>query len=177
MLRRCLSVCRRCGRLMPQGNKSSATILHPGNYSRSLFQRPPAMPQMNPGASFPASWRNTPQNQQRWSQMASNTDYLRSQAARQGSLDCQYCGMGPLKIHHWSEKSHASGMATVDHVVPTSRGGSNQPSNLAVSCQPCIIIIIIIILPIQAIASAPSAPRLTAVSHAVLLRAPATAAC
>ena len=26
MLRRCLSVCRRCGRLMPQGNKPSATI-------------------------------------------------------------------------------------------------------------------------------------------------------
>jgi hypothetical protein len=32
---------------------------------------------------------------------------------------------------------HRSGELFVDHRIPTSRGGSNDPSNLQLLCQPC----------------------------------------
>ena len=42
-------------------------------------------------------------------------------AARDG-LMCAYCGATPTQI---------------DHIVPRSRGGTNDPRNLALACAPC----------------------------------------
>lgn len=39
---------------------------------------------------------------------------------------CVYCGSG-LGLEH----------ATLDHVIPLSRGGSHLPGNLVAACQPC----------------------------------------
>ena len=39
---------------------------------------------------------------------------------------CVYCGRG-LGLEH----------ATLDHVIPLSRGGSHDPGNLVAACQPC----------------------------------------
>jgi 5-methylcytosine-specific restriction endonuclease McrA len=104
------------------------TVLHPHNSMT------------NPGEKFPDSWRDTAQNRDRdrWEQMERNTDYLRRQEDEKGSLDCEYCGKENLKMYHWSEdKRYTGDMATVDHVVPRSRGGDDDEDNLAVSCQPC----------------------------------------
>jgi 5-methylcytosine-specific restriction endonuclease McrA len=38
---------------------------------------------------------------------------------------CAYCGIELIEKYH------------VDHIIPISRGGSNYPSNLAISCQFC----------------------------------------
>jgi hypothetical protein len=32
-----------------------------------------------------------------------------------GALSCAYCGAGPLRIYHWSERFKGTDMATVDH--------------------------------------------------------------
>lgn len=40
---------------------------------------------------------------------------------------CRYCG----------EKLLRKAEATVDHVIPRSRGGSNKMSNLVTACVPC----------------------------------------
>ncbi|MEN9791425.1 MAG: hypothetical protein RLZZ63_1083 [Gemmatimonadota bacterium] len=39
---------------------------------------------------------------------------------------CVYCGTG-LGLEH----------ATLDHVIPLSRGGTHHPGNLVAACQPC----------------------------------------
>jgi 5-methylcytosine-specific restriction endonuclease McrA len=92
----------------------------------------------DPGEEFPSSWRDKPKNRERWEQLKRSTEYLRRQEAERGSLDCTYCGQGPLRIYHWSEVSlYAVDVATVDHVVPRAGGGGDDDSNLVVSCQRC----------------------------------------
>lgn len=52
---------------------------------------------------------------------------LRFQILERDSFRCQYCGRTPqdgVKLH-------------VDHVVPRSKGGSNDPENLVTACQDC----------------------------------------
>lgn len=41
-------------------------------------------------------------------------------------LPCHYCG-----------KKLRSGQATVDHVIPSSKGGPNCASNFVLACEPC----------------------------------------
>lgn len=40
---------------------------------------------------------------------------------------CRYCGENLL----------GTGQATVDHVIPKSKGGSNRMANLVTACVPC----------------------------------------
>lgn len=40
---------------------------------------------------------------------------------------CRYCG----------EKLKSKAQATVDHVIPRSKGGSNRMANLVTACVPC----------------------------------------
>ncbi|MCJ2086518.1 HNH endonuclease [Methylobacterium sp. E-005] len=49
---------------------------------------------------------------------------IKSMVVERDGLVCAYCGdlAGPFEI---------------DHVVPYSRGGENDPSNLCVACKPC----------------------------------------
>ena len=48
---------------------------------------------------------------------------------QQGS--CHYCGCALTKAPRFTNS------ATVDHVVPLSRGGSNSPDNLVIACMDC----------------------------------------
>lgn len=43
------------------------------------------------------------------------------------TVKCYWCKTGPLTFEE----------ATVDHLVPLARGGSNLDENLVVSCRPC----------------------------------------
>ncbi|MEP7147802.1 MAG: HNH endonuclease [Acidobacteriota bacterium] len=58
--------------------------------------------------------------------------------ANKGKLKCDYCGsdMAPAKK---SQKgvTPPKNEATLDHVVPRSRGGSNNPPNLKPACRKC----------------------------------------
>jgi 5-methylcytosine-specific restriction endonuclease McrA len=41
-------------------------------------------------------------------------------------LPCTYCGARLLKLE-----------ATVDHIIPRSKGGEDDPVNYALACKPC----------------------------------------
>lgn len=50
--------------------------------------------------SFAGSgWRDTPHNQQRWERLQNSNNFLNSQP----SLDCSYCGQGPLRVVDWRD--------------------------------------------------------------------------
>lgn len=52
-----------------------------------------------------------------------------------GNLNCYYCNKGPLVI---DTDNHNPMVATLDHVVPRSKGGSEYDvKNLVVSCYSC----------------------------------------
>jgi 5-methylcytosine-specific restriction endonuclease McrA len=60
--------------------------------------------------------------------------FLAAQMELLGSLTCAYCHKPDLKLK--SSKRHEA--ATVDHVVPKSKGGkADDPSNFAVCCNSC----------------------------------------
>lgn len=40
---------------------------------------------------------------------------------------CRYCGFGPLRLEN----------STLDHIEPKSRGGTDDPANLLLSCFRC----------------------------------------
>lgn len=55
---------------------------------------------------------------------------------------CRYCGYKwPQNIRHLLYRGHPKGLKckpiTVDHVIPSSRGGGNGPTNLVTACQSC----------------------------------------
>src|SRR5690606_31343562 len=49
---------------------------------------------------------------------------LRRDVIRRDGKRCRYCGSTDGPFH-------------IDHLVPVSRGGSDEPSNLTVSCRSC----------------------------------------
>ena len=60
--------------------------------------------------------------------------FLEEQLKRLGTLTCHYCNKGNLKLK--SDKRHEG--ATVDHVVPKSKGGkADDSNNFAVCCNSC----------------------------------------
>lgn len=57
---------------------------------------------------------------------------------RDGNV-CRYCGeecKPYLKPHGWNRVRKMSGVE-IDHVIPKSRGGTDDLDNLVVSCAPC----------------------------------------
>lgn len=46
-------------------------------------------------------------------------------------FECYYCGK-PVK-----EQGKREEKATVDHLIPVSKGGSHAEFNLVIACQPC----------------------------------------
>lgn len=54
-------------------------------------------------------------------------------AARDG-WECFYCG---CVLCPPSDKAEGAIPATIEHVVPTSRGGPNNAANIVLSCAPC----------------------------------------
>lgn len=55
--------------------------------------------------------------------------------SERGELRCHYCSKGPLMIE--VDNKHPM-VATLDHVIPRSKGGANMnESNLVVACYRC----------------------------------------
>ena len=60
--------------------------------------------------------------------------YLNEHYKKHKGYYCQYCGKGPLKKH----SDVSDDVATLDHVVPTSKGGPKFLScNIVVACYRC----------------------------------------
>ncbi len=58
--------------------------------------------------------------------------YSQTIADRDGGHICHYCWI-PLA----NAESPGTGMATIDHKIPLSRGGSNRLENLVLCCEKC----------------------------------------
>jgi hypothetical protein len=54
------------------------------------------------------------------------TKRLRYEILRRDNHACRYCGGSAPELH-----------LTVDHVIPTALGGSDEPSNLVTACRDC----------------------------------------
>lgn len=66
--------------------------------------------------------------------------FLAQQKAKDGVLRCYYCGKAPLveEVPIRASKAQLRLLATLDHVVPKSKGGAEfDESNLVVACFPC----------------------------------------
>ena len=93
---------------------------------------------------MPGQWRDDKKNRDRWEQLKHNTTFM-LKCRRKGLLRCHYCkDPRPLRVITWQQGTRMSQqakmegrMATVDHVIPKSKGGSNQDSNLVISCYRC----------------------------------------
>ena len=63
--------------------------------------------------------------------------------AKRDGLICHYCGgkvfdVGPIIRHRGSLCGYdCRTMATIDHIIPKSRGGTDVESNLVIACQSC----------------------------------------
>lgn len=74
--------------------------------------------------------------------------------AERDGMTCHWCGtwvedQGTLNRQHWYKTEHGYSMsseanahilrhtATVDHITPKSRGGTNDLNNLVIACHPC----------------------------------------
>jgi 5-methylcytosine-specific restriction endonuclease McrA len=51
---------------------------------------------------------------------------LRYEILRRDGHHCRYCGLGSDEV-----------TITVDHVIPTALGGTDDPSNLVAACRDC----------------------------------------
>jgi len=71
-----------------------------------------------------AAYRHTRRSRERGNGGTHTAADVRAQYKRQRGR-CYYCGVEVGDTYH------------VDHVVPISKGGSNDPSNLVVACAPC----------------------------------------
>lgn len=58
----------------------------------------------------------------------------RALAVRDGGLACHWCGQ---RLQDDLGGSNRPDFATIDHVVPRSRGGSSDLSNLVLACPGC----------------------------------------
>lgn len=56
-------------------------------------------------------------------------------AARDGGWKCHYCGVELPKFY--DPDAAAEQRPTIDHIVPVSRGGDDNPDNLVLACQSC----------------------------------------
>ena len=54
---------------------------------------------------------------------------LRFEIFRRDDYTCKYCGASPAVTKDVE--------LTVDHVIPVTLGGGDEPTNLATACQPC----------------------------------------
>jgi 5-methylcytosine-specific restriction endonuclease McrA len=64
--------------------------------------------------------------------------YLESVLSRDGDIKCAYCGKGDLAIEYDGMRVKESKKATIDHIVPVSRGGGRfDASNITPCCGEC----------------------------------------
>ncbi|MEW6026196.1 MAG: HNH endonuclease [Planctomycetota bacterium] len=53
------------------------------------------------------------------------------------NYQCQYCGVKRSPDAHRGGKKYALGLMTIDHVVPRSRGGTTEWTNVVTCCNKC----------------------------------------
>jgi 5-methylcytosine-specific restriction endonuclease McrA len=64
-------------------------------------------------------------------------------ARRDGGMRCHYCQIPLVRVWQGNHEAVESvrrqgfGTATVDHVTPLSKGGTNDPWNMVLSCHDC----------------------------------------
>lgn len=56
------------------------------------------------------------------------TDQQRNSVIRRAYSCCEYC---------WSQEKHSPDPFSVEHVIPVSKGGTNDEDNMAYACQGC----------------------------------------
>jgi hypothetical protein len=87
----------------------------------------------NRSVSFEGNPNRLLENRKAW--MKFREKHLARLKKERGTLRCEYCGRGPLRIRGGGDKSR---MATLDHAVPLSGGGGMfDEGNLKVSCLRC----------------------------------------
>lgn len=67
------------------------------------------------------------------------SEFLAKKKQECGYLKCHYCNKKNLKeeVDESSGKRELSRLATIDHIVPRSKGGTDDESNLVVACFTC----------------------------------------
>jgi len=90
--------------------------------------------------SWSCAWDSTPRSRQKWKQLQLNTATLMSYDQ---PWTCYICNKQNLRFYHWTESPRRDedrhDQATIDHVIPRSRGGSNTRENMRPCCYPCNI--------------------------------------
>jgi DNA-directed RNA polymerase subunit RPC12/RpoP len=76
---------------------------------------------------------------EKWSQLQFNLNFLREQKSMYGEINCEYCGKENLKIYDWCEPTNHNDVATVDHFYPKSKFEElkKDKKNFVVSCYSC----------------------------------------
>lgn len=65
-------------------------------------------------------------------------EFLQKHLEADGELKCHYCGKTGLRIDSEPPGKALGTLATIDHVIPLSKGGSQMDeSNLVIACWPC----------------------------------------
>jgi 5-methylcytosine-specific restriction endonuclease McrA len=68
------------------------------------------------------------------------TAFLAQKLVSEGDLVCRYCGVKGLvsEVPVGASKAQRRRLATLDHVIPRSKGGAEMDlGNLVVACYPC----------------------------------------
>jgi hypothetical protein len=63
--------------------------------------------------------------------------YLHRRLKQDGCLTCAYCSKTNLVIEDEGMSVPKNIIATLDHIVPLSKGGTNIETNLAIACYRC----------------------------------------
>lgn len=63
--------------------------------------------------------------------------YEQNRLKNNGKLVCSYCQRPDLQVPRKGEKRGSNWQATIDHVHPQSKGGSNKSENLVCACNWC----------------------------------------
>lgn len=73
-----------------------------------------------------------------WERVEFSRAYLKKRLAQDGELICAYCGKRHLQIEDRGMRVDDIIKATVDHIVPISKGGSPElETNIVVACYRC----------------------------------------
>jgi hypothetical protein len=113
------------------------------------FGTPPANPKDDSQSSLPA--KNQPENLTK--RRAVGPQIFTEVAVRQGMF-CYWCGVRVVResqipparrmkksenriLYYLGEELREDALATIDHLVRVSDGGTNEPVNLVISCQEC----------------------------------------
>ena len=78
-------------------------------------------------------------NEEKWSQLKFNINYLKKKVLEHEKLHCEYCGKKDLKVYDWCEVVNLDDVATVDHFYPKSKFDDlkKEEKNFVIACYSC----------------------------------------